>query len=93
MGNIEYTIGFFAKVAPGSEDGSPDVPQMVLDNPEFARVKQKSMSDIETAVTFIPPSKKWFSGILTIQVSNLQLLQSFIGLAELPRFRFMKSES
>ena len=71
MGYIEYTVGFYAKVAPGSEDGSPDVPQMVLEDPEFSRVKQKSMSDIEAAVTFIPPSRKWSSGILTIQVSNL----------------------
>ena len=71
MGIIEYTIGFYAKVAPGSEDGSPDVPQVILDNPEFAKVKQKSMSDIEAAVTFTPPSRKWSSGILTIQVSGL----------------------
>lgn len=71
MGNIEYTIGFYAKIAPGSEDGSPDVPQVILDNPEFAKVKQKCMSDIEAAVTFTPPSRKWFSGILTIQVSGL----------------------
>lgn len=70
-GNIEYSIGYYAKVAPGSEEGSPEVPQVVLDNPEFARVKQKSMSDIEAAVTFIPPSRKWSSGILTIQVSRL----------------------
>lgn len=71
MGYIEYTIGFYAKVAPGSEEGSPEVPQVVLDDPEFSKVKQKSMTDIEAAVTFIPPSRKWFSGILTIQVSSL----------------------
>jgi len=74
MGKIEYTIGFYAKVAPGSEDGSPDVPQVVLDNPDFARVKQKSMSNIEAAVMFTSPSRKWFSGILTIQVSGLSPL-------------------
>ena len=68
MGNIEYTIGFYGKVAPGSEDGSPNVPQTVLDNPEFVRVKQKRMSAIEAAVIFTPPSRKWSSGILTIQV-------------------------
>lgn len=71
MGYIEYTIGFYAKVAPGSEEGSPGVPQAVLDHPDFSRVKEKSMSDIEAAVTFIPPSRKWSSGILTIQVSEL----------------------
>ena len=71
MGYIEYTIGFYAKVAPGSEEGSPGVPQVVLDDPDFSRVKQTSMSDIEAAVTFIPPSRKWSSGILTIQVGEL----------------------
>lgn len=67
-GSLEYTIGFYEKVGPGAEDGSPELPEKVLRNANFPEARKDTMSDIEAGVVITPPMPHWPTGILSMQV-------------------------
>lgn len=66
-GELEYTVGFFAKLAPGSVD-SNQIPRSITESDAFKKVRKDVLTDMEAAVAVSPPSDEYFSGILGIQV-------------------------
>jgi hypothetical protein len=68
-GSMEFTVGFFSKVAPGADDSSSSIPQAILDKEEFKKARKSTLSDLEAAVAITPPNEDYLSGILGIQVS------------------------
>ena len=69
-GTVEYTIGFFSKLAPGASDSATEIPKQILDGENFKKVRKTTLTDIEAAVVVTPPSDDFVSGILGIQVST-----------------------
>ena len=79
-GELEYTVGFFAKMAPNSElatDGSDtSIPEdFKRENPDFREARSVALNDLEAAVLVTPPDPDWPSGILSIQVHEVRDLK------------------
>lgn len=89
-GSIEYTIGFYAKVAPGSEDGSPDIKKSLLESDAFKKARKDAISDVEAAVMVTKPPVKWPSGILSMQVCVSIL---WIRFRRRPKLTFVRTDT
>jgi hypothetical protein len=75
-GQLEYTIGYYAKRAPTTAlktDGiDPGIPEDLRDKAEFQQAKEVAMNDLEAAVLVTPPDPEWPSGILSVQVHEIR---------------------
>ena len=79
-GFLEYTIGFYAKMAPNKElatDGSdPSIPEdLKKHDPDFQEARAVALNDLEAAVLVTPPDPEWPSGILSIQIHEIRDLK------------------
>lgn len=79
-GELEYTIGYYAKMAPNSKmatDGSdPAIPEdFKRDDPDFREARAVALNDLEAAVLVTPPDPEWPSGILSVQVHEVRDLK------------------
>lgn len=73
-GTIEYTIGFFSKLAPGASDSATEIPKEILDKEDFKKVRKSTLTDLEAAVVVTPPPEDFVSGILGIQLHEIREL-------------------
>lgn len=78
-GKLEFTIGYFEKVAPNEEmrtDGEdPLIPEDIKDYPEMRDKREIALSELEDAVLHCPPDPEYPSGILSIQIHEVTDLQ------------------
>ncbi|KAG8801865.1 hypothetical protein FRC16_010933 [Serendipita sp. 398] len=73
-GTIEYTIGFFSKLAPGSTSSATEIPQDILEKDVFKKARKSTLTDLEAAVAVTPPPDDFVSGILGIQLHEIREL-------------------
>ncbi|KAG8802944.1 hypothetical protein FRC17_006310, partial [Serendipita sp. 399] len=73
-GTVEYTIGFFSKLAPGSTNSATEIPQEILEKDSFKKARQSALTDLEAAVAITPPPDDFVSGILGIQLHEIREL-------------------
>ncbi|PCH37535.1 hypothetical protein WOLCODRAFT_128544, partial [Wolfiporia cocos MD-104 SS10] len=82
-GSIEYTVGYYGKLAPNSAlatDGAdPGIPEDLRAQPEFKEARAVALSDLEAAVLVTPPDPELPSGILSMQVHEIRDLTVRLG--------------
>jgi hypothetical protein len=69
-GTMEFTLGFYSKVTPGTSTSNAEIPGPVLEKEAYKKARKTTLTDLEAAVTITPPHEEFLSGILGIQVTN-----------------------
>lgn len=77
-GTVEFTIGYFGKLAPSEAHKTsgvdPGIPEDLRESNEFKEAKDVALNDLEAAVLVCPPDEEWVSGIVGVQVHEIREL-------------------
>jgi hypothetical protein len=67
-GTMEFTMGFYPKVTPGTSASGTEIPGTILETDAYKKARKTTLTDLEAAVVVTPPQDEFLSGILGIQV-------------------------
>jgi hypothetical protein len=67
-GTMEFTMGFYSKVTPGTSASSTEIPGNILETDAYKKARKTTLTDLEAAVVVTSPQDEFLSGILGIQV-------------------------